>query len=91
MFQDMPCLLSGCTCNGCSGDHDQSGGVASPCTSPCTGEALQLVSTVVDMECCYLTADVFRNILAAGSPTVPGNGQVRWLSVGQKIGLACGS
>lgn len=41
------------------------------------GEALQLVGTVVDMECCYLTAEVFRTILLAGSPAAAGTAQVR--------------
>ena len=41
------------------------------------GEALQLVGTVVDMECCHLTADVFRTILLAGSPAAAGTAQVR--------------
>jgi hypothetical protein len=41
------------------------------------GEALQLVGTVVD--CCYLTAEVFRTILLAGSPTSAGTAQVQRL------------
>ena len=41
------------------------------------GEALQLVGTVVDMECCYLTAEVFRTILLAGSPAAAGTAQVQ--------------
>lgn len=31
---------------------------------------------MVDMECCYLTAEVFRTILLAGSPTAAGSAQV---------------
>jgi hypothetical protein len=41
------------------------------------GEALQLVGTVIDMECCYLTAEVFRTILLAGSPAAAATGQVQ--------------